>query len=168
MAKLDPRLLPVVEILTELGMDWLVQELIEAIRRGDEPPEDEHALALARKQVGQAPPDEITLHTSADSETPPFLSDDQLQWAAKYVFDRLSATLAEMFYSLDALNQIVEDAEGKQPTTSRTEPVLVLFDGDEERTVRRAQVAIAQDRLPELRTALDAWRRSALSEPRSD
>ena len=165
MANLDPRLLPVMETLTELGMDWLVYELIEAVRRGDEPPEDEHALALARKQVGQAPPDEFELHTSADSGTTPFQSDDQLQWAVQYVFERLSATLTEMSHSLDTLNQIVEDAEGKQPETSRAEPVLVLFDGDEERTVRRAQVTTAQARLPELRAALDAWRRSAPPEP---
>lgn len=52
MAILDARYLPFIEILTELGMDWLASDRIEGIPRGNEPLEDEHALAQARELTG--------------------------------------------------------------------------------------------------------------------
>ena len=165
MAILDPRLLPFIEMLAELGMDWLAFELVDGIRRGDVPADDEHALALARRQIGQLPADEFERHASANSVTTPFLGDDQLQWAVEYVFERLSATLAEMYKSLDALDEILDDPEERQPEASRVEPLLVLLDDGEEHVVRRAQVETAQAGLPELREALDVWLRSAPPEP---
>ena len=67
MAVLDPRLLPFIEMLAELGMDWLVFELVDGIRRGDEPAEDEYALTLARQQIEQLPADDLQRQASADS-----------------------------------------------------------------------------------------------------
>ena len=91
----------------------------------------------------------------------PFLGDHQLLWAAEYVFERLRATLAEMSQSLHALDEIFDDLEVRQPVASAVEPLLVLLDDGEERVVRRAQIEAAQAWLPELREALDVWRRSA-------
>ena len=161
MAVLDPRLLSFIEMLAELGMDWLVFELVDGIRRGDEPAEDEHALALARQQTEQPPADDLKRHASADSVPTSILGDRQLQWAADYVFERLHATLAEMSQSLHALDEIVEDPEVKHAVASAAEALLVLIDAGEERVVGRAQIEAARDRLPELREALDDWRRSA-------
>ena len=170
MAVLDPRLLPLIEMLTELGMDWLVFELVDGIRRGDEPEEDEHALALARQQIERPPADDLKRHArawrtntdeSADSVPTSVLGDYQLQWAAEYVFERLRDALDEMSQSLYALDEIFEDSEVKQPEASAAEPLLVLIDDGEERVVGRAQIEVARERLPELREALDVWRRSA-------
>ena len=47
MAILDPRLLPFIDMLAELGIDWLAFELVEGIRRGEERLEDKGALARA-------------------------------------------------------------------------------------------------------------------------
>lgn len=161
MAVLDPRLLPFIEMLAELGMDWLVFELVDGIRRGDEPAEDEHALALARQQSEQRPAGDRKRHASADSVPTSILGDRQLQWAAEYVFERLHATLAEMSQSLHALDEISDDLEVRQTVPSAVEPLLVLLDNGEERVVGQAQIKAAQAWLPELRKALDVWRRSA-------
>ena len=170
MAVLDPRLLPFIEMLAELGMDWLVFELVDGIRRGDEPAEDEHSLALARQQNEQPPADDLKgharisrMHTgeSVDSVPTSFLGDHQLQWAAEYVFERLSDTLDEMSESLHALDEIFDDLEVRQPVASAAEPLVVLLDDGEERVVGRVQIEDAQERLPELREALDVWLRNA-------
>lgn len=170
MAVLDPRLLPFIEMLAELGMDWLVFELVDGIRRGDEPAEDEHALARARQQNEQFPADDLERHArvwrtntdeSADSVPTSILGERQLQWAADYVFERLRDTLDEMSQSLHALDEIFEDPEMGQPVAFAAEPSLVLIDDGEERVVRRAQIKAAQAFLPELRKALDVWRQGA-------
>ena len=54
MAILDPRLLPFIEVLAELGMDWLAFELVDGVRRGKEPVEDEAALRRARDRTRRA------------------------------------------------------------------------------------------------------------------
>ena len=170
MAVLDPRLLPFIGMLAELGMDWLAFELVDGIRRGDEPVEDQHALARARQQTEQPPGDDLERHArswpantdeSAESVPTPILGDRQLQWAADYVLERLHATLAEMSQSLHALDEIVEEPEVTRPEASAAEPLLVVIDDGEERVVRRAQIEAAQERLPGLRKALKAWLRSA-------
>ena len=51
MAILDPRLIPFIEMLADLGLDWLAFELIEGVRRGEEPVETEDALALVRQRI---------------------------------------------------------------------------------------------------------------------
>ena len=170
MAILDPRLLPFIEMLADLGMDWLVFELVDGIRRGDEPEEDEEALALARQPTKRRPADDLERHAriwrtntdeSGDSVPTSILGDRQLQWAADYVSERLHATLAEMSQSLRALDEIFKDPEVEQPEASAGETLLVLIDDGEEREVDRAKIEDAQERLLELRKALDAWRRSA-------
>ena len=161
MAILNQHLVSLIEILTELGIDWLAFELIEGIRRGGEPVEDERALALARDRTGTRHPNEADQHLSADDEPKPFLDVAQLEWAARYVSERLGATLAEMTQSLDALDEIVDDGDVRQSAESHSSAVLVLLDGGEEHTVSRAQIEAAQARLPELDKALHAWISSA-------
>ena len=162
MAILDPRLLPFIETLADLGMDWLVFELVDGIRRGDEPAEDEHALKLARREkTEQLPANDLERHASADSVPTYFLGDRQLQWAAEYVVERLSDTLDEMSQSIDALDEFFDDLEVKQPEASAAEPLLVLIDEGEESVVGRAQIEAAQAHLRELSEALDVWLRSA-------
>ena len=165
MAILDRRLLPFIEMLAELGMDWLAFELVDGIRRGDEPTETQQVLALARDQIGDPAVDEFERHTSPDSEVTSFLGDDQLEWAMDYTFERLRATLAEMSYSLEALDELLDDRKGGHPAASQVEALLVLLEDGGERAVSRAQVEAAQARLPELRAALHSWRRGTTLDP---
>ena len=165
MAIIDRRLLPFIEMLADLGMDWLAFELLDGIRRGVEPVEDEHALARAREQSGQPATDQLDRHISVETEATPIRGDEQLDWAVEYTFERLTATLAEMSLSLHALDEILDEPGERGPAASKVEPLLVLLDDDEERAVRRTQVETAQARLPELRAALDTWRSSTPPEP---
>ena len=165
MAILDRRLTPIIEMLTELGMDWLAFELIEGVRRDQEPVENEDALEIARHWGERTREAEIFARNPEDSvEGEPLLSDAQLEWAARYIYERLEATLAEMSTSLDALDKIV--VSGREPQTKSTEAssVLVLLDAEEDRNVSRTQVEEAQAQLPKLSESLEAW----LTSMRSD
>lgn len=48
MAVLDPRLMPLIEMLTTVAADWLAFELIDGNRRGREVEETANALTIAR------------------------------------------------------------------------------------------------------------------------
>ena len=162
MAILSQRLVPLIEILTELGVDWLAFELIDGIRRGEEPEEDERELALTRERAGTAHPVEMRQYRPADDGPKPYADDGQLEWAVRYICERLGATLAEMTDSIDVLDEIVDDGDAKRSLRSHASAVLVLDGG--EHAVGRAQVKAAQARLSELRKALDAWVNSTRSE----
>ena len=166
MAILNQHLVALIELLTELGIDWLAFELIEGIRRGEEPLEDERTLALARYRAGDQHREETVEHPWANYEPRPIPDVSQSEWAARYVVERLGATLAQMTYSLDLLDEIVDDRDVDESPGSRPSAVLILLVGGEEVAVDRAGIAAAHARLPELREALDAWVVRARSEER--
>ena len=60
MAILDRRLIPFIEMLAELGMDWLAFELMEGIRLGREPVAREDELARLR-QLGPLTDDNLLI-----------------------------------------------------------------------------------------------------------
>ncbi len=144
-------------MLTELGMDWLAFELIEGVRRGREPIEEEGKLALARQwaRTGKA---EVPDGDSEDDVLPePLVGDSQLEWAACYVSKRLKAVLAEISASLDALDEIVASDRDGQAKTSEVATVLVLLDVEDTGSVGRTQVEEARVRLETLHQSLDSW-----------
>ena len=161
MAILDRRLTPIIEMLTELGMDWLAFELIEGVRRGQEFVENEDALELARharqwrRRTREA--ENFARNPEDSVEGEPLLGDAQLEWAAGYVHERLEATLAEMSASLGALDKIVDS--GREPQTTTTEPsaVLVLLDAEEDRPVGVTEIEEAQAHVAQLRQSLVNW-----------
>ena len=164
MAIPDPRLFPFVEMLAELDMDWLAFELVEGVRRGEEPVEDESALLHARERARRASNDEEHIEPYGwDSPTAatPFSGDDQLEWAARYVEERLRAALDEVVASLDALDEIVAGGDARPSMAPAALTALVLRNGDEEHTLDRAEVEGARDRLSGLSEALAAWLRNA-------
>lgn len=162
MAILDRRLIPFIEMLTELGLDWLVFELVDGIRRGRELEESAELLKLAREHVRSGKTDLAEREPGATVEPEPLLGDKQLDWAARYVDERLTATLAEMAASLDNIDGIVgpicdEEAAKAFQADAAPSPALVLLDGEEQRKVGRPQVEEAQGHLPKLRGALASW-----------
>ena len=164
MAILDRRLIPFIEMLTELGIDWLAFELIEGIRRGQEPIEREDALALARQWVNTGNAEKFGRNPADSVEGEPLLGDIQLEWAAGYVNERLEATLAEMSASLGALDKIVSSGREGRAKTTEASPVLVLLNAEEDRQIGRTQVEEAQAQLPKLRQSLENWLASTSSE----
>ena len=164
MAILDQRLIPLVEMLTELGIDWLAFELIEGVRRGQEPVEKEDTLVLARQRVSTGGAEKIAPNPEDSVVAKPLLGDSQLEWAANYVNERLEATLAAMSASLGTLDEIVASGRERQATTPEASVVLVLLDAEEDRRIGRTQVEEAQAQLPELRQSLTTWLASVRSD----
>ena len=157
MAILDRRLVPLVEMLTELGMDWLAFELIEGVRRGREPVEEEGKLELARQwaRKGKAEVPEGDPEENVPAE--PLVGGSQLEWAARYVGERLEAVLEEISASLGALDEIVASDRDGQAKTAEVSTVLVLLDVGEVGRVGRTQVEEAQAHLDELHRSLESW-----------
>ena len=168
MAILDPRLLSLIEVLAELGMDWLAFELIDGVQRGKEPVEDDAAPRRARDRVQWASDaEEVTERFgSSDGAAIPILGDDQLEWAARYVDERLRAAFDQIAYSFDALDEIVGGVDTRPPGAPLATTRLVLRGEDSENVVDRAEVDGAEARLDALRGALDAWLLHERSDPR--
>ena len=96
MAILDQRLIPLVEILADLGIDWLAFEMIDAVRRGHESKESEEALEMARRWRDSYDPEKFA---------PPFedgikgmapYGENQVKWAARYIYGRVEASISHM------------------------------------------------------------------------
>ncbi len=157
MAILDRRLIPFIEMLTELGLDWLAFELVDGVRRGREPEESTEALMLARLRVRSGKVEIVEREQVASVDAEPLLGDDQLDWAAHYVDERLTETLAEMSASLENIDGIVEPSLPEEIADGHPTPTIILLVGDDDRKVGRAQVKEAQAQLPKLREALSSW-----------
>lgn len=163
MAILNQRLFPIIEMLVELGMDWLAFELIEGIRRGQEPQETEDAPKHARQET-HTPGAEKFARSSGDSvDSEPLVGYAQLEWSVHYINERIEATLNEMSASLCALDKIASSAPEAQTETAESSAVLVLVNGEEEREVSQTQVIEAQAHLPKLRQSLENWLESTQS-----
>ena len=163
MAILDRHLVSLVEMLTEVDMDWLAFELIEGVRRGREPVEEEGGLALARQRARKGKAEALEGEAGDDVLVEPLLGGSQLEWAARYVGERIEAILAEISASLGALDEIVVTDRDGQAKTAEVSTVLVLLDvggvggvGGVGR-VGRTQVEEAQAHLAELRQSLESW-----------
>ena len=157
MAILDRRLIPFIEMLAELGMDWLAFELMEGIRLGREPLATEGELALVRQWArnGKAVTFEGDPEDGVLAE--PLLGDSQLEWAVRYVSERLEAILAEMSASIGALDEIVASDGDRPAKTPEASTMLVLLDADEDRPVSVTEIEEAQAHLAQLRQSLEDW-----------
>jgi predicted NBD/HSP70 family sugar kinase len=168
MAILDPRLVPFIGMLSEVGLDWLAFELVDGVRRGREPEENVEALKRAREHVRAGERKIAALELGGSVEAEPLVGDDQVEWAARYVEERLGATLDEMaasFNNIDCIVGSIRDEETLDVVHAgdRPSPSLLLIDGKERRKVDRGQLEAAQGHLPELRRVLAIWLANALT-----
>jgi hypothetical protein len=166
MAIIDPRLLPLIETLIAADADWLAFEILDGIQLGrvvEETREDLQSTRLAvrtakhqrrRSEERPVPPPAAT----------PLVGDEQIDWAANYVADRLSDAVSMLGATLDQLNQIASSTEEPQATisdrTSRREVDLVLREEGEGPVLHRTQVDEANAAIPKLREALSNWANS--------
>lgn len=162
MANLDRRLIPFIEMLTELGLDWLAFELIDGVRRGREPAVSPEVLKLAREHVRTGKSEVTEYDGSIAVESDPLVGDEQLDWVARYVDERIYATLTEMAIALDNIDRIVDSTREDQATIAplpdtMPQAAIVLLDGDEQMKVGRHQIEEAQTQIPILREALAKW-----------
>ncbi|MER9606466.1 hypothetical protein [Mesorhizobium sp. M0243] len=167
MAILDPRLLELIETLVAARLDWLAFELMEGVQVGRPPEESEEALAAVRESIrGNAQPKARGEPQAIAVETKPIPPEDQVEWAAAYVEERLGDALEQLQASIDTLDFVVKETTERrdkagavaQPTdASEPRAVAVLLDLDGERKSGRDDVVVASESFPTLRTALAEW-----------
>ena len=167
MATLDPPLLELVETLVAARLDWLAFELIEGIQAGRPPEEPEEALAAARESIrGNAQPRARGEPQAILVEANPILPDEQIEWAAAYVEERLGEALEQLQTSIDTLDFVVEGttersdlagAAAQSTDTSEPRAIAVLLDFEGDRKSGLEDVAGARTGLPTLHTALTVW-----------
>jgi hypothetical protein len=99
-------------------------------------------------------------------ETKPIPLDEQVEWAAGYVEERLGEVLEQLQVSIDTLDLVVEGgAERPDKTVSAAQPtdaaepkaIVVRLDLEGGRESGRDDVASARASFPSLRTALAEW-----------
>jgi hypothetical protein len=163
MATIDPRLLPLIETLIATDADWLAFEILDGIRLGRVPEETREDLESTRITV------RTTKHQARRSEeravpTPVGMTiagDEQIDWAATYVVDRLSDAVSMLRATFDQLNQIVTlaahpDAIVSDRISARKVDLSLQVEA-EGPSLRSSQVDDARTAIPKLREAISAW-----------
>lgn len=157
---LEPRLYPLLETLTRADLDWLAQEIVSGALAGKVAEESPETLRAARSMVSRRTQDSgVRLPVRPSDEPAEALSaDDQIEWAAQHVVERLERMLEMFRHSIDRLEELAngEDAE-KSLREAGAGIVLVLGDDQAISKVDRAQLGAAIERLDELRDALGTW-----------
>jgi hypothetical protein len=163
MATIDPRLIPLIETLIAVDADWLALEILDGLRLGivpEEIPEDLLSTQLAVREAKRQ------MRRSEERAVPPpigktIVGDEQVDWAAEYVSDRLSDAVSMLQASFDQLNQIVRtNREFHAPPSERTLEQgfdLTLQTEAEGPTLRSSEVEDAIAAIQRLREALLSW-----------
>jgi hypothetical protein len=167
VANLSPRLLGLIETLVAARLDWLAFELIEGIQIGRPTEESEEALAAARASIrSNAKPRARGEPQPIPMEPVPIPPDEQIEWAAAYVEERLREALEQLQAAIDTLDFVVDGttdrpdrtaAVAQQTFAPEPEAVAVLLDIEGVRKCGREDVAGARDGLLNLTTALAEW-----------
>jgi hypothetical protein len=167
MALIDPRLLPLLEVLTTSGVDWLVFELMDGIRAGNVTEEPEVALAKARNDVfnsSDARPIEFKSLEESVVAAVPIEGDEQIAWATEYISKRIEDTILMLRAGLQGLEAIASAGSGPRGSARRIgkplELTLVLQDGDMTEKVQRASADNAIEAFKSLQEALAEWAKS--------
>lgn len=177
MAILDTRLLDLIETLVVARLDWLAFELIEGIQAGRPAEEPEEALAAARQSIRSNMQPKARGEPHATLKEPQSIpADEQIEWAAVYVEERLDEALAQLQASIDALDFIVAgttehpetcEALAQDIGAAGESTVSVLLNVDGEHKSGREDVADARDSFPVLRAALAEWTSQARGQIRT-
>jgi hypothetical protein len=178
MAILEPRVLPLIETLAEVGADWLAFEVVDGIRAGKVAEEHLENLAAIQDAVRPAKLENFRTEKRVSAVPPsvspavPIIGDDQIRWAAEYVHKRLSDALSMLQASLDQLQSIVSTpAPGDRvsPDIVASNEITLIVLGDEEKfSVRKAETADAIASLEKLRKALSSWEASTSERSESE
>ncbi|MGI4794257.1 MAG: hypothetical protein ACRYG8_09290 [Janthinobacterium lividum] len=167
MAVLDVRVLELVETLVRSRLDWLAFELISAIEAGRPVDEPEEALEAARRSIRSGDQPKARSEPQATLALPePIPADEQVDFAAEYVEERLDAALVQLQASIETLDAIVEGTTGNpklreaaalDARTARVTTVAVVLEIEGDRRSGLEGVANARRTFPVLRAALADW-----------
>lgn len=157
---LEPRLYPLLETLTRAGLDWLAQEIVSGALAGRVKEEAPETLHAARRIVFRRSQESASLVQvkSFEERAEAFSGEEQIDWAAQHVAQRLEQVLEMFRHSIDRLDELTQrQRPGERLQHRGVKTVLVLNDGEAVETIDRAQVTAAIEGLGELRDALGAW-----------
>lgn len=160
MATIDPRLIELVDTLVAAGADWLAFEIFDEIRSGkpgeesdNRDPEMHGGLRSWKDDKSSAPGPR-----KGDAVMKPIEGDDQIEFAASYVVDRITEAIEMTRMSLDNLNRIsTKSSENSSEVDPRPQTAITLGLEDSEFRFTRDQAEQLRRLLPELRTALSEW-----------
>lgn len=169
MAAIDRRLLPLIEALAAVDADWLAFEILEGVQRGRVAEETHDDLLLTQQKVRAARRKKSTErqrpHRVSPAAAQPITGDDQIDWVVSYVNERIQDVVSMGDATLEELNAILFTSVPPQVRLTLPPPTdgvtLVLqTDDEQERIVRRDDVARARAGLPRLRSELLTWAES--------
>src|ERR1039457_797653 len=113
MATIDSRITPLVETLIASGADSIALEILSEIQRGRVNEDTEEELKEAREAIGHfregKQPQEFV---PRESEVRHLSGEEQIEFAAEYVIERLTRDLEMAEASLENLNKITAGADG--------------------------------------------------------
>lgn len=161
MATLDTRLLPLIEMLSRAGLDWLGLELMEGVRLGRPPEEAAEVLYQARLEAGgsqQSIDPELVAESGAEPQ--PIAGDTQLVWAVGYVVNKLEEAMNDFdaaFSNLEDLCTPDKEAENVQREGMRVSLSLVLLEDEASHKLVANDLEATRNDLGELRHALQGW-----------
>jgi tetrahydromethanopterin S-methyltransferase subunit B len=141
--------------------------MLEVLQAGLPPEETAEALSRARESIrSNTKPQPYREETAVIAETKQIPPNEQIEWAAAYVEDRLDELLKQLEASIETLDFIVEEtnelpdrAGVQREAGARFAPgsVVVLLDKEELRKSGRDEVVSARENFSSLRTALKEW-----------
>jgi len=163
MARLDSRLLPLIETLAAADADWLAFEILDGLQQGrvaEETHDDLHSTQIAVRKAERA-----TRRSEEPALPPPaaepIVADEQIEWAADYIAKRMSDAVLMVGATLDQLDEVTSGAQpldrGPLASGAKEGVTLILQTQDERLSVRKGEAANARAALPKLREALLAW-----------
>jgi len=160
MATIDPRLIELVDTLVAAGADWLAFEILDGIRFGkpgeefDNRDREMHRSLRSWKDKKSSEPEP----RKREAVEKPIEGDDQIEFAASYVVDRITEAIEMTNMSLDNLNRIsAKSSENLSEVEPGSQAAITL--GMEDSTFRFTPDQAEQLRrlLPELRSSLSEW-----------
>jgi hypothetical protein len=160
MATIDPRLIELVDTLVAAGADWLAFEILDGIRSG-RPGEESGTRDREMHRSLRSWKDDKSSEPEArkgEAVVKPIEGDDQIEFAASYVVDRISEAIEMTSMSLDNLNRI-STKSSENPSEVDPGPQADMTLGLEDSEFRFTQEQARQLRrlLPELRSSLSEW-----------
>jgi hypothetical protein len=160
MATIDPRLIELVDTLVAAGADWLAFEIFDGIRSGRPGEESDNrdremhrGLRSWKDETSSAPGTRV-----GETVMKPIEGDDQIEFAARYVVDRITEAIEMTSVSLDNLNRIsAKSSESASEVDLGSQTAITLGLEDSEFRFTQDQAEQSRRLLPELRTSLSEW-----------
>lgn len=163
MGSIDARLTPLIETLITSGADAIAVELLIAIQQGWVEEDSADELRQAREAVGHfrdGNQQKEFPHTR-EPKVHHLTGDEQIEFAAEYVIERVARELEMTDASLENLNKIVNGSENAPAKGIGDTSPVTLRRGDDERDLGRKQLEFGRTQLAALREALSTWSLSA-------